>query len=256
MLERFSMEAEFEPPEILYKETISSPVFGYGHFEPLRHYAEVHLLLEPAERGSGISFQSTCHVDILSLNFQRLIKTHVFEKEHKGILTNSPLTDVKITLIKGRSHIKHTEGGDFREATYRAIRQALEHAENLLLEPYYSIEIYADSTYIGHILSDIQRLHGIVKTQEQTGAMIYILAYGPVACFLDYPLEFISFTRGTGTISMKNQGYDKCHNSEQIIEQKDYHKDADLDNVSCSVFCHKGESFLVSWDKAEQYMHC
>lgn len=256
LLDRFSMEAEFESPEILYKETIASPVFGCGHFEPLRHYAEVHLLLEPAASNSGISFESNCHVDILALNFQRLIKTHVFEKEHKGILTGSPLTDVKITLMKGRSHIKHTEGGDFREATYRAIRQALEQAENILLEPYYSIEIYADNIYLGRILSDIRKLHGTLEIQEQTGNMIYILASGPVACFLDYPLEFISFTRGTGIISMKQQGYRACHNTEQVIAQKGYDKDADLDNVSCSVFCHKGESFLVPWNKVGEYMHC
>jgi translation elongation factor EF-G len=255
-LERFSIEADFEPPEVLYKETIASPVTGCGHFEPLRHYAEVHLLLEPAERGSGITFESTCHVDMLSLNYQHLVRTHVFEKEHKGILTGSPLTDVKITLTKGRSHIKHTEGGDFREAVCRAIRQGLEHAENVLLEPYYEIEIYTETSYMGRILSDIQRLNGTIKPPEQTGASLHISAYGPVSCFMDYPAELISFTRGSAAISMKNCGYDVCHNPEEVIERKDYHKDADLENVSCSVFCHKGESFLVPWEKAEEYMHC
>lgn len=256
LLERFSMEVTFDPPEILYKETIASPVHGCGHFEPLRHYAEVHFLLEPASRGSGICFESTCHVDMLSLNFQRLVRTHVFEKEHKGILTGSPLTDVKITLTKGRSHIKHTEGGDFREASYRAIRQALEHAENILLEPYYEIEIYADCSFMGRILSDIQKLNGTFETPEQSGNTLHILAFGPVACFMDYPAEFISFTKGTGNISMKTCGYDRCHNTEEVIERKAYNKDADLENVSCSVFCHKGESFLVPWDQAESFMHC
>lgn len=256
LLERFCMEVEFERPEVLYKETIAAPVYGCGHFEPLRHYAEVHLLLEPAPYDSGILFESVCHVDMLSLNFQRLIETHIFEKEHKGILTGSPLTDVKITLTKGRSHIKHTEGGDFREATYRAVRQALEHAENVLLEPYYDIEIYADSSYMGRILSDIQKLNGRFETPEQSGNSLHILAYGPVSCFMDYPAEFISFTRGTGTISMKTCGYDKCHNPEEVIKQKSYDKDSDLENISGSVFCHKGESFLVPWDKAENYMHC
>lgn len=256
LLERFSMEAEFEPPEILYQETIASPVYGYGHFEPLRHYAEVHFLLEPTERNHGISFDSTCHVDILSLNFQRLIKTHVFEKKHKGILTGSPLTDVKITLITGRSHIKHTEGGDFREASYRAIRQALEHADNVLLEPYYSIEIYTDISYMGRICSDIQKLNGTFDAPEQIENTLHIKAYGPVACFLDYPIEFLSFTKGNGTIFMKTCGYDICHNPEEVIKRKNYHKDADLENVSCSVFCKKGESFLVPWNEAKQYMHC
>lgn len=256
LLERFSMEAEFEPPKVIYKETIDAPVTGCGHFEPLRHYAEAHFLLEPAPRGSGISFESTCHVDMLSLNFQRLIKTHIFEKEHKGILTGSPLTDVKITLTKGRSHIKHTEGGDFREATYRAIRQALEHASNVLLEPYYEIEIYADISAMGRILSDIQKLNGTFDPPEQTGNTLHIHALGPVSTFMDYPAEFLSFTKGMGTISMKTAGYDSCHNPEEVIEKTAYQKEADLQNVSCSVFCHKGESFLVPWDKAPDYMHC
>ncbi len=256
LLERFSMEAEFYPPEILYKETIASPVCGCGHFEPLRHYAEVHFLLEPAPRGSGISFESRCHVDMLSINFQNLIKTHVFEKEHKGILTGSPLTDVKIILTKGRSHIKHTEGGDFREAAYRAVRQALEHAENVLLEPYYAIEIFADISYMGRILSDIQKLNGTFEPPEQSGNSLHIKAYGPASCFMDYPAEFISFTKGSGIISMETAGYDKCHNPEEVIEHKNYNKDADSENVSCSVFCHKGESFLVPWNEAENYMHC
>jgi translation elongation factor EF-G len=193
---------------------------------------------------------------MLSLNYQHLIKTHVFEKEHKGILTGSPLTDVKITLIKGRSHIKHTEGGDFREAVYRAIRQGLEHAENVLLEPYYEIEIYTETSYMGRILSDIQKLNGTIKPPEQTGTTLHISAYGPVSCFMDYPAELISFTKGSASISMKTCGYDICHNPEEVIERKAYHKDADLENVSCSVFCHKGESFLVPWEKAESYMHC
>lgn len=256
LLERFSMEAEFEPPKVLYKETVASPVTGCGHFEPLRHYAEVHFLLEPAPRGSGISFESTCHVDMLSLNFQHLIKTHVFEKEHKGILTGSPLTDVKITLTKGRSHIKHTEGGDFREASYRAIRQALEHADNVLLEPYYEIEIYADLSVMGRILSDIQKLNGTFEPPKQTGNTLHIHALGPVSTFLDYPAEFLSFTKGMGTISMKTTGYDICHNTEEAIKEIQYQKDADLENISCSVFCRKGESFLVPWDRAADFMHC
>lgn len=254
--DRFSMDVNFEPPEILYKETIASPVAGCGHFEPLRHYAEVHVRMEPAPRGSGILFESRCHVDLLPLHFQHLIETHIFEKEHKGVLTGAPLCDVKIILTKGRFHIKHTEGGDFREATYRAIRQGLSQAKNLLLEPYYTMEIDADSSHMGRILSDIKRLNGVFEPPEQTGNTISIHARGPAVCFMDYPAEFISFTKGNGTITLQMDGYDTCHNTEEVILSKGYDKNGDLDNPCGSIFCHKGAALFVNAEEAPEYMHC
>ncbi|MDF2617203.1 MAG: elongation factor, partial [Sedimentibacter sp.] len=195
---RFGIAVNFEKPQVEYKETISSAVTGYGHFEPLRHYAEVKLILEPTSRGSGITFESQCHVDNLILNYQNTIENHVFEKVHKGILTGSPITDIRIILKDGRSHIKHTVGGDFREATYRAIRQGLEKAESILLEPFYSFEIYAEETYMGRIMSDIQKLRGICEAPVLNCGNVFIKGRGPVESFMDYSIELISFTRGTG----------------------------------------------------------
>jgi len=254
--ERFSLAVDFAPPEVLYQETLASPTDGCGHFEPLRHYAEVHFHMEPAPRGSGISFTSCCHVDLLPLHFQRLIETHVFEKEHKGVLIGAALCDVKITLTKGRFHIKHTEGGDFREAVYRAVRQGLYHAENILLEPYYAIDIYAPLSYMGRILSDIRRLNGSFDNPEQSGDTVHITGRAPVICFLNYPAEFTALTKGEGTITLKVDGYARCHNPEEVITAKAYNRDADLENPGSSVFCHKGEAFLVKAEDAQSFMHC
>ena len=253
--ERFHTDAFFSPPKVLYRETIAAPVMGFGHYEPLRHYAEVHLRLEPAPRGSGITFASECHVDTLSINYQNLIKTHIFEKPHKGILTGSPLTDVKIVLTAGRSHLKHTEGGDFREATYRAIRQGLEKARNILLEPWYQFEITAPEGYAGKIMADIQKRSGIFDPPRQDGAAMSISGSGPAAAFMDYGMELAAVTRGSGSISMIWGGYRECHNAETVIAERDYNKGADKENTSASVFCSHGAGFVVNWNEVEQYIH-
>lgn len=255
MATRFGILVGFEKPQVEYRETILSEVTGYGHFEPLRHYAEVQLKLEPLPRGSGIIYESKCHVDNLILNYQHTIENHVFERVHKGVLTGSPITDIKITLLDGRSHIKHTEGGDFREATYRAIRQGLEKAESILLEPFYSFEIYAEETYMGKIMSDIQRLRGSCEPPTINCGNVYIKGRGPVESFMDYGIELISFTKGTGSISLMYDGYDLCENSESVIAKLAYDKERDVENTSTSVFCAKGTSFTVPWYEAEKYMH-
>ena len=254
--ERFNVSVDFGPCEILYKETIKEAVVGIGHFEPLKHYAEVVLKLEPIERNKGIEFESKCHTDYLSYNKQNLIKTHIFEKKHKGILTGFPITDIKVTLISGREHVKHTSGGDFREAVYRAIRQGLEGACNILLEPYYKFEITVPNNMIGRALSDIQRLKGTFSEPESNGDYAVIKGRGPVSEFMDYGSEVIKYTKGNGSISFYYDGYDICHNSEEVINKINYNKDADKDNLSSSVFCSKGEAFVVSWDKVKEYSHC
>lgn len=252
---RFHIPIEFESPQIQYKETITAPVVGYGHFEPLRHYSEVQLRLEPNAHGSGITFESECPVDLLTLNYQRAIHNHIFEKVHKGILTGSPITDIKVILQNGRAHIKHTEGGDFREATYRAIRQGLEKSESILLEPFYRFEIYIEEEYIGKVLSDIQRLRGSSELPRQIDKNVCISGRGPVESFMEYGVELISFTKGTGSISLLFDGYDACQNAEEVIEKIGYNKDRDVENTSSSVFCVKGTSFIVPWYEAEKYMH-
>ena len=252
---RFGISATFEKPEVQYRETVAKTVIGYGHYEPLRHYAEVVLEIAPAERNSGITFDSTVHIDVLSANYQALVKTHIFEKQHKGILTGSPLTDVKITLINGRAHLKHTEGGDFRQATYRAIRQGLEKAENVILEPFYAFEIYAGEEYAGRIMTDIQRLRGSFEPPVQMGNTYKIKGRGPVETFMDYQEELLSFTKGTGSIVMTVDGYEKCEIADEVIEKINYNKGEDKENTSCSVFCSHGAGFTVNWDEAESYMH-
>lgn len=254
--ERWGIEIAFLPPRVCYTETIRKPVTGYGHYEPLRHYAEAVLRLEPGERGSGIRFYSECHVDELAQNYQNLIRTHVFERVHRGILTGAPLTDVTIVLVAGRAHQKHTEGGDFREAVYRAVRQGLEKADNLLLEPYYDFEIIAESRLAGRILADIKKRSGEVLLTEHLGDTAVLRGRGPVSEFMNYPSELSSLTRGEGSISMVNGGYDVCHNQEEVIRDTAYDKGADRENTSSSVFCSHGAGFLVTWDKAEEYMHC
>ena len=253
--ERFNLNIDFGDCKILYKETIQNTVIGYGHFEPLRHYAEVHLKLEPADRGSGIILDNICKTDILDKNYQNLILTHLAEKEFKGILTGSPLTDVKITLLTGRSHIKHTEGGDFREATYRAVRQGLEKAENILLEPFYEFKIEIPSEYAGRAMSDIQRLYGEFSPPIINEDTAIIMGKGPIATFMNYPMEVNIYTKGKGHIYCKNAGYQPCHNCEEVIKNIGYDKDSDIDNVSSSVFCSHGAGFSVKWNEVEKYIH-
>jgi small GTP-binding protein len=252
---RFGISVNFEKPQVEYKETISSAVTGYGHFEPLRHYAEVQLRLEPTVRGTGISYDSQCHVDNLILNYQNTIENHVFEKVHRGILTGSPITDIRIILKDGRAHIKHTVGGDFREATYRAVRQGLEKSKPILLEPFYTFEIYAEETYMGRIISDIQKLRGTCEAPVLNCGNVYIKGRGPVESFMDYSVDLISFTKGTGSISLMYDGYDVCENVNEVILRIGYDKERDVENTSTSVFCAKGTSFTVPWYEAENYMH-
>ena len=253
--ERFGIDAVFAPPKVLYRETVARPVMGFGHYEPLRHYAEAHLRIEPAERGSGISFASECHVDTLASNYQNLVRTHVFERVHRGILTGAPLTDVKIVLTAGKAHLKHTEGGDFREAVYRAIRQGLEKAENILLEPWYQFEISAPSQYAGKIMADIQKRFGQCSPPELEGDTVSISGRGPVASFMDYGIELAAQTKGCGSISMVWGGYEECHNAEAVIAECNYDKGADKENPSSSVFCSHGAGFVVNWNEVENYIH-
>ena len=252
---RFNIEASFGPAHIVYKETIAEPVEGVGHFEPLRHYAEVHLLIEPAEPGSGVSFDTKCSTDELALNWQRLILTHLAEKKHLGVLTGSELTDVKITLIAGRAHEKHTEGGDFRQATYRAVRQGLMQARSVLLEPIleYRLEIPQES--VGRALSDMQRMNGTVSAPEIEGSHSVITGSVPVACLGEYAREVSSYTHGEGKLFTTLCGYKPCHNTEEVLEQAGYYPDLDTDNPASSVFCQHGAATVIPWDEVSNYMH-
>ena len=253
---RFGIQVSFGVPEVVYKETIAGPVMGYGHFEPLRHYAEVAVRLEPGAAGSGISFRSECHVDRLAVNYQNLIRTHVFERAHKGVLTGSDLTDVEVVLVDGRSHIKHTEGGDFREALYRAIRQGLMKAESVLLEPYYHFSIFVPEEYVGRVLTDIGKYHGEFEAPSLSGNAAKIQGQGPVSEMMNYGEELAVLTRGRGSVSFRFDGYRPCHNQDEVVARRGYEADHDLENPSYSVFCSKGAAITVNWDQAEGYMHC
>ena len=253
--ERFGYEAEFGTGSIVYKETVSDTVEGVGHYEPLRHYAEVHLLLEPAERGSGLHFTSDCHVDDLDRNWQRLILTHLEEKTHIGVLTGSPITDMKITLIAGRAHLKHTEGGDFRQATYRAVRQGLRSAKSVLLEPWYNFTLEIPSESVGRALSDMQKLSAEFEPPETLGETAVITGSAPVSEMQNYRSEVISYTHGKGRISLILKGYFPCHNAEKVIEEIGYDCDSDLENTADSVFCSHGAGFVVKWDEVPSYAH-
>ncbi|MFD2114183.1 GTP-binding protein [Paenibacillus yanchengensis] len=253
--ERFGFNISFSQPQILYKETIQSAVIGYGHFEPLRHYAEVHLLLEPGERGSGIQFANVCHPDDLSINYQKLIEAHLYEREHHGLLTGMPVTDLKITLLRGAGHNEHTHAGDFREATFRALRQGLEKASNLLLEPYYDIKIKVGIDEMGRVLSDIQRASGTFDPPEMLDTHVVITGRVPVSTFMNYSIELASITHGRGSMRSTFGGYDLCHNKEEVIEQLGYRKEADPLYTSSSIFCSKGAGYSVLWDEAEAKMH-
>ena len=252
---RFDVEVDFGKCEILYKETIKTPCIGSGHYEPLKHYAEVHLKIEPNVRGEGIVFESIAHVDDLDIGTQNLVKTHVFERKHHGILCGFDLDDLKITLLTGRDHKKHTSGGDFRQATYRAIRQGIEQSENIILEPFYAFEIEVEDNYLGRVMSDIQRLNGSFEMPQSINNKSIITGRGPVATFMDYQLELISFTKGTGKISLNFDGYDECHNLEEVIEKYNYNKDADEEFTSNSIFCSKGTSYSVKGSEIKEYMH-
>lgn len=255
ILERFQIPVEFGSGSILYKETIENTVEGIGHFEPLRHYAEVHLLLEPGERGSGLVFQTDCSEDMLDRNWQRLVLTHLQEKNHKGVLTGSEITDMKITLIAGRAHNKHTEGGDFRQATYRAVRQGLKKAESILLEPVYEYHLEVPSEMIGRAMADIQKRSGTFEPPLTEGEMSVLEGICPVATMEGYLSEVTAYTRGTGRLSCVLKGYEPCHNEDEVIEALGYDPEADTDNPTGSVFCSHGAGFLVSWDEVETYAH-
>lgn len=252
--ERFGIDVTFGEGSIVYKETIADKVEGIGHFEPLRHYAEVHLILEPGEAGSGMKYELDCSEDVLSKNWQRLIYTHLCEKTHKGVLTGSALTDVKITVAAGRAHNKHTEGGDFRQATYRAVRQGLMQAESVLLEPYYDFELRIDRQYIGRAMTDFERM-GASFSINDTGEEVYVTGNGPVACLSNYQAEVNAYTKGTGVISLKMSGYKPCHNTDEVIEKIGYDVTRDVRNTPDSVFCAHGAGFTVSWDEVAQYAH-
>lgn len=253
--ERFGISVEFGSGNIVYKETIEEPVEGIGHFEPLRHYAEVHLLLEPGEPGSGLEFAVSCSEDMLDKNWQRLILTHLEEKAHKGVLTGSDITDMKITLVAGKAHLKHTEGGDFRQATYRAVRQGLRKARSVLLEPVYEYRLEVPSDMIGRAMTDIQKMYGTFQGPEIEGEMSVLTGIAPVVTMGGYQSEVTAYTRGRGRLSCTLKGYQPCHNAEEVIEAAGYEPDADMENPTGSVFCAHGAGFVVNWDEVDTYAH-
>lgn len=253
--ERFGVEVGFGVGNILYKETILQPVVGVGHFEPLRHYAEVHLLMEPLAAGSGLVFESKCSEDVLDRSWQRLILTHLAEKEHIGVLTGSPITDIKITLIAGRAHLKHTVGGDFRQATFRAIRQGLKKTDCILLEPYYSFRLKVPSDNIGRAMNDIQNMKGNFEHPAINGDTAVLVGNVPVATISGYHLKVNAYTRGRGSLHCTLAGYQPCHNEEEVIARIGYDCELDPDNPTGSVFCSHGSGFIVDWDRVEEYMH-
>ncbi len=253
--DRFGFDVEFGQGAIAYKETIAAPVFGAGHFEPLRHYAEVHLLLEPAPRGSGLTLDTRCSEDVLDRNWQRLILTHLAEREHPGALTGSPVTDMKITLLAGRSHLKHTEGGDFRQATYRALRQGLRKAESILLEPWYEFRLEVPQGSAGRAMGDIQRMNGALEEPETAGENVVLSGRAPVSEMKDYGIEVASYTKGYGHLSCSLWGYEQCHRQEEVVEEIGYDIDGDVENTADSVFCTHGAGVVVKWDEADEMMH-
>ena len=255
LAERFGLNVEFGPGGILYKETITEPMEGVGHYEPLRHYAEVHLKLEPLPRGSGMQFAADCREEVLDKNWQRLVLTHLEEKQHLGVLTGSPLTDVKITLIAGRAHLKHTEGGDFRQATYRAVRQGLMLAKSQLLEPWYAFRLEVPAENIGRAMSDIQRMEGTFDPPESGEETAVLTGFAPVSTMRSYPMEVVSYTRGRGHLSLTLDGYRPCHNAQEVIAAIGYEPEHDLDNPADSVFCAHGAGFVVPWDQVRSHMH-
>ena len=255
LLDRFALAVEFDQGSILYRETIASAVEGVGHYEPLRHYAEVHLLLEPGERGSGLAFSSACAEDQLDRNWQRLILTHLMEKQHLGVLTGSPITDMKITLVAGKAHVKHTEGGDFRQATYRAGRQGLMQAESVLLEPWYALRLEVPQENVGRAMSDLQRMGAELFPPETKGDTAVLEGTVAVSAFGDYPQEITAYTHGMGRISLTVHGYAPCPNQEEVAAQIGYNPEKDVDNSPDSIFCEHGAGTLVKWDAVAEHMH-
>lgn len=253
--QRFGVEVELDRGRVLYKETIDAPVEGVGHYEPLRHYAEVHLLLEPLPQGSGLVLATRCPEDDLDRSWQRLIMTHLQEKTHLGVLTGSPVTDMKITLMSGRAHIKHTEGGDFRQATYRAVRQGLMQARSRLLEPYYAFRLEVPPEQLGRAISDVRLRSGSFDAPEEAGDMTLLRGRVPVTEFDDYAQEVASYTGGRGRLSLEPAGYGPCHNPDAVIAAADYDPEADLENTPDSVFCAHGGGFPVKWNRVAEYMH-
>ncbi|MCC8139689.1 MAG: TetM/TetW/TetO/TetS family tetracycline resistance ribosomal protection protein [Lachnospiraceae bacterium] len=255
ILERFDLSVDFDEGNIVYKETIRNTVEGVGHFEPLRHYAEVHLLLEPGEPGSGLSFSSSCSEDELALNWQRLILTHLQEKTHRGVLTGSEITDLHVTLAAGRAHLKHTEGGDFRQATYRALRQGLMQAESVLLEPWYEFRLELPTDSVGRAMSDLERMGAEQEPPDQEGGMAVLRGSVPVAAIRNYQRELSAYTRGQGHLSCALKGYAPCHNAEEVVARCAYDPDADTENPSSSVFCYHGAGTVIPWYEVPEHMH-
>ena len=253
--ERFGVEVSFGTGNIVYKETIANAVEGVGHFEPLRHYAEVHLLLEPGEPGSGLTVLSSCSEDVLDKNWQRLVLTHLKEREHPGVLTGAAVTDLRITLLSGRSHLKHTEGGDFRQATYRAVRQGLMQADCVLLEPWYEYRLEIPSGLIGRAMNDIERMHGSFGTPENNGETAVLTGSVPAAEMQDYQKEVAAYSRGCGRLFVTLKGYEPCHNTAEVMERIGYDPARDVENPADSVFCSHGSGFVVPWDRVPDYMH-
>lgn len=252
---RFGLDVEFDAGSIVYKETIAGRCEGVGHFEPLRHYAEVHLILEPLEQGSGLVFASSCSEDILDKNWQHLILTHLREKEHLGVLTGSPVTDMKITLAAGRAHIKHTEGGDFRQATYRAVRQGLKQAGSILLEPYYEFRLELPEDMIGRAMTDVEKMSGTIELPEHKEKIAVICGTAPVAAMREYAKEVAAYTRGNGRLFCSLKGYAPCHNQEEVKNAFAYDSESDMENPTGSVFCSHGAGFAVPWNQVKDYMH-
>ena len=255
IMERFGLPAKLDQGRIYYKETIASTVEGVGHFEPLRHYAEVHLLLEPLPRGSGLVFASACSVDVLESNYQNLVLTHLEEKLHLGVLTGSPVTDMKITLLAGRAHVKHTEGGDFRQATYRAVRQGLMQAQSVLLEPWYDFILTVPTEHIGRAITDIRAMSGRFDAPEAKGSSSVLRGTVPASELGDYATQLAAYTQGKGQLQVSLHGYDACHDAEAVIARLGYDPVADVENTPDSVFCSHGAGFNVRWDQVKDYMH-
>lgn len=253
--DRFGVLVAFDRGRILYKETIAGPVEGVGHYEPLGHYAEVHLLLEPAPPGSGLEFAADCSEDLLAKSWQRLILTHLAEKTHKGVLTGSPITDMKITLVGGRAHVEHTQGGDFREATYRAVRQGLKEAQCVLLEPYYAFRLEVPEKVVGRAIADLEVMHGTWEIAGSRGEMTVLTGRAPVATMRNYAQEVAAYTRGQGRLFCSSAGYYPCHNAEEVIASVGYDSESDLENPTGSIFCAGGAGFFVPWYEVKNYMH-
>ena len=256
ILDRFGLAVTFGEGSIVYRETIASPVLGMGHFEPLRHYAEVQLLIEPLPRGTGIQLASSLATDALDLNWQRLIFTHLLEREHAGVLTGSALTDVRFTLVAGRAHLKHTEGGDFRQATYRAVRQGLMQAESLLLEPYYDFRLEVPAECVGRAMTDLQNMGGTVDHPQSEGENTVLTGYAPVRTLRDYFTDVAAYTRGRGQLSCAVRGYETCQNQDEIVALLGYDAERDTDNPASSVFCDHGGSITIPWNEVAQHVHC